>query len=94
MTTAEATATPKSKLEAFMEVYARALAKAVLEHPEVYVYPVEDVPAVVEKMRPAIAIMNVNIDGYAFKATCKEIGIKHTRKAIRDYLGIPAPAGR
>lgn len=28
----------------------------------------------------------VNIDGVAFKATCKELGIKHSYSAIERYL--------
>jgi hypothetical protein len=31
-------------------------------------------------------IRAVNIDGAAFKETCKRLGIKHTYKAIEEFL--------
>ncbi len=43
-------------------------------------------------------IRSVNIDGKAFKATSKELGIKHTYKAIEKFLSddsdIPSWAAR
>ena len=36
-------------------------------------------------------LRTVSIDGPAFKATCKKLGIKQTYKAIEAYLNAPEP---
>ena len=38
------------------------------------------------KMVTALIAGTANKDGKAIKATCKSVGIKHTYKAIREYL--------
>ena len=80
----------QAKLNQFMEVYARALGNAVLEHPKEYVYSLSLVPTVVERMRAALESGSYNHDGRAFKGTCKALGIKHTRKEIEAFIRIPA----
>lgn len=47
------------------------------------------VEEVAENMIAAFQRGTANIDGPAWKATCKELGIKHTRKAIREWLQQP-----
>jgi 3'-phosphoadenosine 5'-phosphosulfate sulfotransferase (PAPS reductase)/FAD synthetase len=74
------------RLDAFMEVYARQLAVAVQKYPEQYAYPVDKVPLVVAKMRPAVADGSYNHTSHAFRWTCKELKIPHTRKAIKAFL--------
>lgn len=74
------------KLDAFMQQYAQALHKAVTEHNAEYGYPVEHVPAVVAKMKAAIVLGSYSHDGRGFKGACKALGIKHTRKAIEEYI--------
>lgn len=73
-------------LQAFMDIYRAALADAVAKHPDEYAWPLADVPVVAARMEAAIVRGSYNHDGRAFKATCKALGIKHTRKAIGEYL--------
>jgi hypothetical protein len=73
-------------METFMAEYARQLEKAVREHPEEYGYGPDDVPGVVNRIRHGLRSHGVNIDGRAFKATCQALGIKHTQKAISEFI--------
>ncbi len=75
-----------TKLDAFMATYAKALQEAVTQHPGEYGYPATLVPAVAARMRNAIVQGNYNHSGRAFKATCKTLGITHTRQAIASYV--------
>lgn len=74
----------------FAVAYEEGLTQAVKTKPEEYYYPVEEVPKVVEKMMKAIREepKMVNYNGSGFKLTCKKLGIKNTRKAILEYLGV------
>jgi hypothetical protein len=76
----------EEKLANFARLYEANLRHAVLEYPTEYVYPVETVPQVAEKMLRAIRTGSYNKDSRAIKATCKELGIKHTYKSIDEYL--------
>jgi hypothetical protein len=73
-------------METFMVEYAKQLEKAVREHPEEYLWPIEHVPEVVARMREAIKTGTYNKDSGAFKQTCKVLGIKHTYKAIAAFI--------
>jgi hypothetical protein len=73
-------------LNRFMEVYERRLTEAVQKHPEEYFYKVEQVPAVVAKMRAAVVAGSFNKAGYAFRNTCKELGIAYTYTAIKTFI--------
>jgi len=75
-----------AKLDGFMAVYAEELPRVIKENPDEYAYPVSLAPTVVERMRKAIEERTYNHGGLAFKATCKRLGIKHTRKAIKMFL--------
>jgi phytoene/squalene synthetase len=77
----------EEKLAQFARLYEANLRRAVLEYPTEYVYAVEAVPQVAERMLRAIRAGGYNKDSRAIKATCKELGIKHTYKAIDEYLG-------
>jgi hypothetical protein len=70
---------------AFAECYERNLRKALKTRPDKYMWPVENVPVVVKKMLDAVDRGSFNKDSLAFKWTCKELGIKHTYQAIREY---------
>lgn len=92
----------KKKLAEFEKVYFKHLSTAVLEHPEDYPWaygPTEirgnlyskvldrmSVLQVADKMIAAVERGSFNKEGHAFKATCKELGIKHTYKAIDEFL--------
>ena len=48
-------------------------------------YPAIPVSVVAARMRKAVERNSHSHSGPAFKATCKRLGIKHTRKAIAEY---------
>ena len=75
-----------AKLDTFISVYAVQLAKAHAQAPDEYLWRIETLPTVVERMKKAIENGSFNHEGNGFKWTCKELGIKHTRKAIQEYL--------
>lgn len=76
----------EQNLNAFMAEYQKQLAAVVVELPEEYAYPVEQVPNVCVRMREAFRKDSYNYDSPAIKRTCRVFGIKHTRKAIREAL--------
>jgi len=76
----------QERFETFGKLYEQNLTQAVLNYPEEYVWPVENVPTVAKKMLDAVVKNSYNKDGRAFKATCKQLGIKYTYKAIDEYL--------
>ncbi len=39
-----------------------------------------------DRMVQALASGTANIEGEGIRRACRAVGIKHTRKAIRDYL--------
>lgn len=68
------------------ETYATEYAKSFKEsYPQL---PVEHAEKLIEKaVKVALDnIDNVLIEGAAFKLTSKRLGIKHTKKAIKEYL--------
>jgi hypothetical protein len=75
-------------LQCFLEVYAEKLKEALKLYPEDYSWPESELPKVLERMRVAIERGSFNKDGHALKATCKELKIKHTYKAIQEYISL------
>ena len=71
--------------EKFSEVYRTNLKRATVEQPEQYGFIIGNEDTVADKMLVAIDLGSYNKDGYAFKATCKELGIKHTYAAINAF---------
>ena len=76
----------EDKLRIFMIAYEPHLTQTVLRYPEEYPWSVADVRIVVARMRKAIETGTFNKDGYAFRATCEELGIPWTYEAISKYL--------
>jgi hypothetical protein len=76
----------EDRLRAFMAAYGTALEKAVTEHPDEYGYPVSGVPAVVNRMRRALEVGSYNHAGRGFAGACRALGLKHTRRAIENFL--------
>ena len=72
----------------FFREYRTQLEQAVILHPDEYSFPVELCDKVWFRMRDAVLRGSFNKDGYAFKTTCKNLGIKYTYKAINEYLDL------
>lgn len=77
---------PMKNLNRFMETYERELTIAVQAYPDEYAYPADTVPEVAGRMRAAIERGTFNHDGRGFRNTCRALGIKHTRRAIAEFL--------
>jgi hypothetical protein len=73
-------------LEDFMVIYTKQLGIALQEHPDEYAYGAVELPKVLEWMRAAIIKGSFNKDSRAIKATCRALGIKHTYKAIGEFI--------
>ena len=70
----------------FAEAYERNLLKAVEKYPDRYHATQDDVPGIAARMVAAAIAGSANKNGSAFQWTCKELGIKHTYTAIKEYL--------
>lgn len=75
-----------SNSDFFKLLYAKNLARCLVTNKEEYLYSETELPKVLERMNAAIDRTSFDKDGQAFKATCKQLGIKHTYKAISEYL--------
>lgn len=76
----------QENLDTWLRVYRVKLEEAILKHPELYAYPVQDAPIVAARMREAFRKGSFNIDSHAIRATCKHFRIAHTYKAIQEAL--------
>lgn len=78
------------RFEAFSVAYRAGLVAAVSQPESGYYYGPEQAPAVADKMLAAIAAKpyGVNYGGDGFKRACKVLGIKNTRKAILEFIGV------
>jgi hypothetical protein len=72
--------------EKFCEEYEKQLMIAVQTYPSDYFYGPEKVPETARKMAIAFKNNTYNYDSKGIKFTCKSLGIKHTRKAINEYI--------
>lgn len=75
-------------LQCFIDVYKEKLFEARKADPETYSWPESEFPLVFERMTKAIERGSFNKDSYAFKATCKALKIKHTYKAIQEFISL------
>ena len=71
--------TPKT---AFRAAYMLELARQHNANPSKYVWPVSELPAIVDKMMAALERGGANIDSPAIKAACKACGFKPCRTEI------------
>lgn len=76
----------RSNLRLFLDTYKAALWQAHADYPQDYAFPKENLPACFERMEKAIVTGSFNKEGRAFKATCKQLGIKHTYAAINAFI--------
>jgi hypothetical protein len=86
----------QEKFKTFSEAYKKGLLEAVTAKPEDYftqgATPEQYAEVVGKKMLDHIGggrHFGVSYDSTGFKKACKALGIKHTRKAILEYLEIP-----
>lgn len=70
----------------FAGMFRKHLEVAYKEHPEDYGRFIVDPVLVAERMQRALVEGTYSHTGRAMKATCVELGIKHTYSAIEDYL--------
>ena len=74
--------------ECFIEVFTQKLLRFLETHPQDYAYSKEQLPILMPRFRESIKTGNFNKDGHAIKATCKELKIKHTYKAIKEFISL------
>ena len=73
-------------LDDFMRHYKANLITCVTANPSNYRYGISDIDEICHKMQGAILDNTYSKDGLAFKMTCKQLGIKHTYQAIKEYI--------
>jgi hypothetical protein len=78
-------APPPSHRERFAREYRAYLSRFIREQPREYVYTLEQVPIVVDKMVASLANGGAYV-GPAIEAAAKACGIPPTQSAIRSYL--------
>lgn len=74
----------REKFNEFVDTYAAKLAANMLANPTEYVGTFETTLA---NMKHAILKGTFNKDSESFKQTCKALKIKHTYKAIDEFIG-------
>lgn len=75
-----------SQIDRWMEVYTRHLRDAVEKYPNEYMFSVEELPLVLERMREGFEKGSFLKEGKAIKATAKELGVKYTYKEINRFI--------
>lgn len=80
-----------TRLDEFFQVYARELDVSREKNPLDYL-PNVDNPTIVARMRASVeksgGFGSVNKDSPTFRRTCKALGIKHTYKAMDEYIHV------
>ena len=76
----------QNNLDKFCAVYSEKLTWFVTNKPELYAYSVTRIPDMIARMRVDIVTGCYGLGGPAIRATFKELGVKLTRTAIREYL--------
>ena len=73
-----------------MRIYAGQLANERKDNPQKYAWPDSEIGEVLRRTREAVLRGTFSKDSAAHKKTCAILGIKHTYRAIADYI---APIG-
>ena len=73
-------------METFITELGKQLNNCITHRAEKYAYSVEHIPGMLERFRNAIQHNAFDKEGDAFKATCKALKIKHTYKAIKEFI--------
>jgi hypothetical protein len=80
----------QANLATFESHLADAYKDLFANHPEyVYAASMTNPTKLACKMAAGLATGEANKDGEGIKRACKAVGIKHTYKAIQDYLTAP-----
>ncbi len=74
-------------LDIFMVHYAKNLRMAIERYPEEYNYTIKELEQVLVNMQGAFERGTFNKDSRAIKATCRELKISFTYKAINSFFG-------
>lgn len=75
-----------SNEDRFREVYTKLLTERVIKYPQEYMYPITDVPVVVERMINAIKRGGFN-NSPTIKATARQLGVTpQTTLNVREYV--------
>lgn len=72
--------------ERWLKSYTANLERAVVDHPDEYPWPVENVQAVAAKMTDRLASGGANKEGRAIRWTRKELGVPYTYAGISGFL--------
>jgi hypothetical protein len=75
-------------LQCFLDCYRENLKIALELFPEEYHWSFKDFDSVILKMNAAIERGSFNKDSRAIKATCKQLKINHTYKAIKEFISL------
>ncbi len=75
-----------NNIELLKSTYAKNLEIAHAKYPNDYTWPILELPQVLTRMNAAIDKMSFNKDSHAWKMTCKELNIKHTYTAIKQFI--------
>ena len=70
--------------EKFLQVYKRILEEEIKKNPDNFA--IKDANVVFERMKPAIIKGSFDKDSACFRRTCRELGIRHTYKAIKEFI--------
>lgn len=72
--------------QCFLDIYRTELEKAVKSNPEQYAWNIQELEVVFKRMSAAIEHGSFNKDSEAIKRTCKALNIKHTYRAIDEFI--------
>lgn len=75
-------------LNTFCEVYREELEKSHRLNPNKYAWSISELDEVAKRMFGAFERGTFNKDSEAVKATCKQLKIKHTYKAIKEFISL------
>jgi hypothetical protein len=78
--------TRAARAQEFAVPYTRHLEACVRRRPDEYCYTLEEVPDVVRRMTLAFTAGTYNADGLAIRATCRELGLKPSRRALERFF--------
>lgn len=76
----------QTNFEKFLNVYSEKLESERRANPDLYSWPLDELPKVIKRMSIGFVTGSFNKESKAIKETCKYFGIKHTYKAIAEFV--------